>query len=63
MPSWDIQSYQILGEPQSQPCYSMGGISASVIVPQKESIEQATKYIDQLMSNEKVVTEAGNLDQ
>lgn len=63
MPSWDIQSYQILGEPQSQPCYSMGEISASVIVPQKESIEQATKYIDQLMSNEKVVTEAGNLDQ
>lgn len=63
MPKWDIQSYQIAGTPDKLPCYSMGGVSASVVVPSEESIQQTTQYIDQLMAGQKVQTETGNLDQ
>lgn len=63
MPNWDIQSYQITGEPNTLPCYSMGGVSASVVQPSQTSIKQATQYIDALMANQKVQTESGDLDQ
>ncbi|WP_028043098.1 LCP family protein [Candidatus Stoquefichus massiliensis] len=63
MPNWDIQSYQIIGEPNKLPCYSMGGVSASVVQPSATSIQQATQYIDALMSNQKVQTESGDLNQ
>lgn len=63
MPKWDIQSYQITGEPNKLPCYSMGGVAASVVQPSVTSIQQATQYIDALMSNQKVQTESGDLDQ
>lgn len=63
MPNWDIQSYQIIGEPNKLPCYSMGGVSASVVQPSVTSIQQATQYIDALMSSQKVQTESGDLDQ
>lgn len=54
MPSWDIQNYQISGEPSSQPCYSSGGRNASVIIPDELSIRQATEYIDSIMQGKKV---------
>ena len=63
MPSWDIQSYQISGVPNTLPCYSMGGISASVVQPSPASIKQATEYIDALMANQKIQTDAGDLNQ
>lgn len=63
MPNWDVQSYQISGTPTTLPCYSMGGVSASVVVPSNESIQQTTAYIDQFMAGQKITTETGNLDQ
>lgn len=63
MPSWDIQSYQIIGTPDNQPCYSVGGASASVIVPDEQSLKEATQYIDQLVANEIIQTDAGDLNQ
>jgi len=63
MPKWDIQSYQIVGTPNSLPCYSSGGTYASVVEPSQESIEQATAYIDQLMAGEIIETETGDFDQ
>lgn len=62
MPNWDIQSYQILGDSASMPCYSLG-MNASVIIPFEFSIQKASQYIDQLMANEKVETELGDLQQ
>lgn len=62
MPSWDIQSYQIMGDATSLPCYSTGGAYASVIVPLQSSIEQATEYIDQLIDGQIVKTEEGDLN-
>ena len=62
MPDWDIQSYQITGDSASMPCYSLG-MNASVIIPHELSIQQASDYIDQLMANEKIVTELGDLQQ
>lgn len=62
MPKWDIQSYQILGDSASMYCYSMGQ-NASVVIPYEQSIQQATEYINQLMDNQKVQTEAGDLQQ
>ena len=63
MPSWDIQSYQISGTPMSKPCFSMGGVNASVVVPSQEAIDQTTHYIDQFMAGEKIQTETGDLGQ
>lgn len=63
MPSWDIQSYQIIGDSDKLPCYSMGGVYASVVVPYELSITQAKTYIDDFMANKKIKTETGNLDQ
>ena len=63
MPSWDIQSYQIIGTPASRPCYSSGGRNASVVIPHKSSIKQAREYIDDLMKNKVIQTEAGNINQ
>lgn len=62
MPDWDIQSYQITGDSASMPCYSLG-MNASVIIPHELSIQQASDYIDQLMANEKIETELGDLQQ
>ncbi len=61
--SWDIQSYQIIGDSASMPCYSLGGLNASVVIAYESSIEQATAYIDQIMAGEIVETETGDLDQ
>ena len=63
MPSWDIQSYQIIGTPASRPCYSSGGRNASVVIPHKSSIKQAREYIDDFMENKVIQTEAGNINQ
>ena len=62
MPNWDIQSYQIIGDSASMPCYSVG-MNASVIIPNELSITQACEYIDQFMDNEKIETELGDLEQ
>ena len=62
MPNWDIQSYQIIGDSASMPCYSVG-MNASVIIPNELSITQAREYIDQFMDNEKIETELGDLEQ
>lgn len=61
--SWDIQSYQIIGDSAMMPCYSSGGLSASVIIAYESSIEEARDYIDQIMAGEIVETESGDLDQ
>lgn len=63
MPSWDIQSYQIEGIPMRKPCYSSGGINASVVVPNQESIDQARKYIGDLMAYKIIKTKDGNLNE
>ncbi|MEG0365624.1 MAG: LCP family protein [Coprobacillus sp.] len=63
MPNWDIQSYQISGTPKSAMCYSSGTALASVVEPSKESIEKARKYIDQLIANQTVKTDEGDLNQ
>ncbi|MCD8027510.1 MAG: hypothetical protein LUF02_02380 [Erysipelotrichaceae bacterium] len=61
--SWDIQSYQIIGDSATMPCYSLGGLNASVVIAYESSIEKATAYIDQIMAGEIVETETGDLDQ
>ena len=38
-------------------------MNASVIIPHELSIQQASDYIDQLMANEKIETELGDLQQ
>lgn len=63
MPSWDIQTYQIMGDPAMRPCYSSGGHEASVVVPYHSSIKKAQSYIDDLMAGKIIETETGNLDQ
>lgn len=63
MPSWDIQSYQIIGTPASRPCYSSGGRNASVVIPSDSSIKKAREYIDDLMAGKVIQTEAGNINQ
>lgn len=63
MPSWDIQSYQIVGSTGLHPCYSLGGKSASVVIPFESSIEQARTYIDDLMAGKIIQTEDGNLNE
>lgn len=63
MSTWDIQTCQITGESVRMPCYSLGGLSASVIVPDEESIQEVKEYINQLLSGEIVETETGDLDQ
>ncbi len=63
MPSWDIQSYQIMGDPMKKPCYSLGGREASVVLPYDSSIEQARQYIDDLMAGKIIETEDGNLNE
>ncbi len=63
MPTWDIQTCQITGESASMPCYSLGGLSASVVIPDEESIQEVKEYINQLLSGEIVETETGDLDQ
>ncbi|MCD7840779.1 MAG: LCP family protein [Erysipelotrichaceae bacterium] len=61
--TWDIQSYQIVGDSTMMPCYSSGGLNASVIIAYESSIEQATAYIDQIMAGEIIETDTGDLDQ
>lgn len=56
MPSWDIQSYQIKGTSEKRPCYSVGNVSASVIVPDQSTLAQATDYINRLKNNEIIDT-------
>lgn len=56
MPSWDIQTYQIKGTSEYRPCYSVGNVSASVIVPDQSTIDQATDYIDRLKNGEIIDT-------
>lgn len=63
MPSWDIQSYQIVGDPAKKPCYSLGGREASVVIPYDSSVEQARQYIDDLMAGKIIQTEDGNLNE
>ncbi|MDE6952299.1 MAG: LCP family protein [Erysipelotrichales bacterium] len=63
MPSWDIQTYQIIGDPAMKPCYSSGGVEASVVIPYSTSIDKAREYIDLLMAGETIQTEAGNLNK
>ena len=63
MPTWDIQSCQIIGTPTSMPCYSLGGVYASVVIPDEASIQEVAGYIDQLLAGQKVQTETGDLDQ
>lgn len=63
MPNWDIQSYQIEGTPKSAVCYSTGKALASVVEPSKESIEKARKYIDQLIANQRIKTDEGDLNK
>lgn len=60
MINWDIQTYQIQGDPASLPCYSSGGLNASVIVPNENSIHQAVEYIDQMMSGKRITIETTN---
>lgn len=63
MPSWDIQSYQIIGDATKMPCYSLGGLTASVVIPSELSLQQAREYIDQLMSDQIIKTEDGDFNQ
>ena len=63
MPSWDIQSCQIVGGTGMRPCYSSGGQEASVVIPFESSIQEAQAYIDDLMNDKVIQTETGNLDQ
>lgn len=58
MPHWDVQTYQLSGVPASMPCYSMGGVSASVVQVYESSIQQARDYIDTLMNNQTVQVKA-----
>lgn len=59
MPTWDIQTYQILGDTDELPCYSSGGLTASVVVPYESSLLQATDYINQMMNNQKIDIQKG----
>ena len=63
MPSWDIQSYQIIGDVGSQPCYSAGSQVLSVVIPYDSSIRQAAQYIDDLLARNIIQTEDGNLNE
>jgi cell envelope-related function transcriptional attenuator common domain len=63
MPSWDIQSCQITGEPATLPCYSLGNKTASVVMISDESVQEARQYIDQLLAGQKIQTQTGDLNQ
>lgn len=56
MSSWDIQTYQVSGTPTSMPCYSLGNVSASVIIPNESSLLEATDYINRLKNGELINT-------
>lgn len=50
MASWDIVNYSISGTTGSQPCYTMGGAPASVVIPYTSSLTKAAAKINNVMN-------------
>ena len=49
--SWTVLSYETLGMPDMQPCYT-GGANASVVVPYDSSVAYANDLIERVLSGE-----------
>lgn len=63
MPSWNVQTYQISGTPDSLPCYSSGNMKASVVVPHEDSIQETIQHINDLKEGKIIKTKQGNLNE
>jgi len=59
MPTWDVQTCQIKGDPVNKPCYSLGFQNASVVVPWENSIQEVIDNIDKVVAGEKITTSTG----
>ena len=50
MAGWNIVNYAISGTTGSQPCYTMGGAPASVVIPYTSSLTKAATKINNVMN-------------
>ena len=50
MSGWNIVNYSITGSTGSQPCYTMGGAPASVVIPSTSCITKANTKINNVMN-------------
>lgn len=50
MSGWNIANYSITGSTGSQPCYTMGGAPASVVIPSTSCITKANTKINNVMN-------------
>lgn len=61
---WNIVSYSVDGYGSTEAPYSLGGAYASVMIPNKETVEKAKELIDKVVSGEIVtVSEAGDVSK
>lgn len=58
MPSWEIKQYSLDGTGSKQPTYSMGDTLLYVMIPDQETIDTASKYING-MTKGKTFSELG----
>ena len=58
MPSWEIKQYSLDGTGSKQPTYSMGDTLLYVMIPDQETIDTASKYING-MAKGKTFSELG----
>lgn len=54
MAHWDVFSYAVGGTGASKVTYSMPGVKASVVMPNKEDVARASKLIGQVLNGEKL---------
>ncbi len=51
MSPWEIQKQGIQGSTGGSPCYSLGGLNASVVYPDKDSVSEVSNRIKAYMKN------------
>ena len=60
---WNIVSYSVDGYGSTEAPYSLGGAYASVMIPNKETVETAKELIDKVISGETVSVETGDVSE
>ena len=60
---WNIVSYSVDGYGATAAPYSLGGAYASVMIPNKETVETAKELIDKVISGETVSVETGDVSE
>ena len=60
---WNIVSYSVDGDGSTKTPYSLGGAYASVMIPNKETVETAKELIDKVISGETVSVETGDVSE